>query len=74
MYWDLLRVDLFSAPNTFKQMLGLFCCNYRLVNPSWDVLRLGMFGMWWCMFVNKGRLGGVILFIESVGFLGWIIK
>ena len=66
MYWDLLKVDLF--------LLGLFCRNYRFVNPSWDVLRLGMFGTRWCMFVNKVGQGGVILFIESVGILGWIIK
>ena len=63
-----------SGPNTFKQMLGLFCRIYRFVNPSWDALRLGMFGMWWCMFVDKGRQSCVILFIESAVFLGWIIK
>ena len=28
-----------SLPNVFKQTLGLFCHNYSLVNPSWDVLR-----------------------------------
>ena len=62
------------ASNTFKQTLGLFCRNYHFVNPSWDVLRLGVFGVWWCMFVDKGGQGSVILFIESVGFLTWIIK
>ena len=25
-----------------------------------------MFGMKWCMFVNKGGQGGVILFVESI--------
>ena len=24
------------------------------------------------MFVNKGGQGSVILFLESIGFLGWI--
>ena len=55
-----------SAPNTFKQTLGLFCRNYSFVSPSWDVLRLGIFGVWWCMFVDKGGQGSMILFIESV--------
>ena len=64
-----IEARFISAPNTFKQMLGLFCCNYRFVNPSWDVLYLGVFGMWWCMFVDKGRKGSVILFIESVSDL-----
>ena len=31
-----------------------------------------MFGMWWYMFVDKVGQGSVILFIESVSFLGWI--
>ena len=53
------------VPNTFKQMLGLFCCNYRFVNPSWDVLCLGIFGVWWCMFVDKGGQGSMILFLLS---------
>ena len=64
----------FLAPNAFEQTPGLFCCNYCFANPSWDVLHLGMFGMWWCMFVDEVGQGSVILFIESVGFLGWIIK
>ena len=34
-----------SLPNTFKQMLGLFCHNYSFVNPSRDVLCLGVFGV-----------------------------
>ena len=34
-----------SLPNAFKQTLGLFCCNYSFVNPSRDVLRLGVFGV-----------------------------
>ena len=38
-----------------------------------EVLRLGMFGMRWCEFVNKGGQGSVILFVESIGFLGGII-
>ena len=63
-----------SAPNAFEQTLGLFCCNYRFVIPSWDVLRLGVFDMRWCMFVDKVGQGGVALFIESVSILGWIIK
>ena len=63
-----------SAPNMFEQMLGLFCRNYSFVNPSWDVLRLGVYGMRWCMFVSKGGQGSMILFVESIGFLGWIIN
>ena len=31
-----------SSPNAFKQTLGLFCHNYSFVNPSRDVLRLGV--------------------------------
>ena len=53
-----------SAPNTFKQTLVLFCHNYRFINPSWDVLHLDMFGMSWCMFVDKGRQGSVILVVQ----------
>ena len=34
-----------SSPNAFKQMFGLFCRNYSVVNPSWDVLCLGMFSV-----------------------------
>ena len=34
-----------SSPNAFKQTFGLFCCNYSVVNPSWDVLCLGMFSV-----------------------------
>ena len=63
-----------STPNTFKQTLGLLCRNYRFINPSWDVLRLGIFGVWWCIFVNNGGQSSMILFIKSVGFLGRIIK
>ena len=57
-----------SAPNVFEQTLGLFCCNYSFINPSLDVLHLGVFGMWWCMFVNQGGQGSVILLIESFLF------
>ena len=32
-----------SSPNAFKQTFGLFCRNYSVVNPTWDVLCLGMF-------------------------------
>ena len=63
-----------SAPNTFKQTLGLFCRNYRFVNPIWDVLCLGIFGAWWCIFVDKGGQGSVILLIESVDFLGRLLS
>ena len=62
-----------SPPNPFKQTFGLFCHNYSFVNPSWDVFHLGVFGMTWCMFVNKGGQGSVILFVESIGFLGRIV-
>ena len=31
-----------SSPNEFKQTLGLLSRNYRFINPSWDVLRLGV--------------------------------
>ena len=31
-----------SAPNAFKQTLGLFCCNYSFVNPSMNVLHLAV--------------------------------
>ena len=34
-----------SPLNAFKQTFGLFCCNYSVVNPSWDVLCLGMFSV-----------------------------
>ena len=58
-----------SSPNAFKQMLGLFCRNYSFVNPSRDVLCLGV---WWSMFVDKGQQGGVILFVERIRFFGRI--
>ena len=68
-----VEVRFISAPNPFKLMLGLFCRNYSFVNPSWDVLRLGMFGMKWCVFVNKGGQGGVILFVESISILRRVV-
>ena len=63
-----------SEPNSFEQTLGLFSHDYSFVNPSWDVLSLGVFGMRWCVFVNKGGQSSVIFFAESIGFLGWIIN
>ena len=63
-----------SAPNVFEQTLDLFCRNYSFINPTWDVLCLCVFGMRWCMFVNLGGQGRVIMFVESKGFLGKIIK
>ena len=67
------EVRFISMPNPFEQTLGLFCRNYSFINPSWDVLHLGMFGMKWCMFVNKGGQGGVILFVESISIFGWVV-
>ena len=37
--------ECISSPNAFKQTFGLFCRNYSVVNPSWDVLCLGMFSV-----------------------------
>ena len=54
-----------SVPNP----LGLFCYNYSFVNSYLDVLCLGVFVMRWCVFVNKGGQGSVILFVQSIGFL-----
>ena len=68
-----VEVRFISVPNPFEQTLGLFCHNYSFVNPSWDVLRLGMFGMKWCVFVSKGGQGGVILFIESISILRRVV-
>ena len=62
-----------SASNAFEQTLDPFCRNYSFVNPPWDVRCLCVFGMRWCMFVNKFLQGSVILFAESIGFLGRII-
>ena len=44
---------IISSPNAFKQMFGLFCRNYSIVNPSRDVLCLGMFRVCWSMFVVR---------------------
>ena len=65
-----------SSPNAFKQTLGLFCRNNSFINPSRDVLRLGVFGVYliWSMFVDKGGQGGVILCVESIRFFGRIIN
>ena len=68
-----VEVRFISAPNPFEQTLGLFCCNYSFVNPSWDVLCLGMFGMKWCVFVNNGGQGGVILFVQSISILRRVV-
>ena len=38
------------------------------------MLRLGVFGVQLSMFVDKGEQGGVILFVESIRFFGWIIN
>ena len=56
-----IKVRFISAPNPFKLTLGLLCRNYSFINPSWNVLRLGMFGMTFCVFVNEGGQGGMIL-------------
>ena len=68
-----VEVRFISVPNPFEQTLGRFCRNYSFGNPSWDVLRLGMFGMKWCMFVNKGGQGAVILFVESISILRRVV-
>ena len=74
IHWDLLKVDLFFLFDVFEQTFGFFCHYYSFVDLSWNVLRLDMFGIRWCMFVDKGQQGTVILFVQSIGFLGWIIK
>ena len=53
-----------------EQMFGFVCCNYSFVNPSRDVLHLGVLSMRWCMFVNKSGQGSVILFVGNISFLG----
>ena len=72
-----------SAPDAFEQMLGLFCCSYSFteclvsfaaLTASQNVLHLGVFGMRWCMFVDKGQQGTVILHVQSISFLGWNVK
>ena len=63
-----------SASNVFKQTLGLFCCYYGFVDPPWIILPLCMFGIKWCLFVDKGRQGRVILLVQSVSFLGRIVE
>ena len=68
-----IEVTFISAPNPFEPTLGLFCCNYSFVNPSWDVLCLGMFGMKWCVFVNKGGQSGVILLVKSITSLDGLL-
>ena len=68
-----IEVRFISAPNPFKQTLGFFCRNYSFVNPSRNVLCLVMFGMKWCVFVNKGGQSGVILFVESISILGQVV-
>ena len=68
-----IEVRFISAPNPFKQMLSFFCHDYSFVNPSRDVIRLGMFGMKCCVFVNKGGQSGVILFVESISILGRVV-
>ena len=46
--------------------VALFLCQMRLNKcPSWNVLHLGMFGMKWCMFVDKGRQGRDIACTKS---------
>ena len=61
-----------SVPDAFEQMLGLFCSYSGFIDPSWNVLHFGMFGLRWYMFVDKGQLGRVVLLVESIGILGWI--
>ena len=56
-----------SAPDAFEQTLGLFCCYYGFADPSWNVLCLGVFGMRWCMFADKGRQGRVVLLDWQIG-------
>ena len=69
-----IKGKFISAPDAFKQMGGIFCLYYGFVNPSWDVLCFGVFGMRWCMFFNTGRQSRVILVVQSISFLGGIIK
>ena len=63
-----------SGPDAFKQTLGLFCCYYAFIYPSWNVLSLGMFSVRWCIFVNKSRQGRMVLVVQSIGFFWRIDK
>ena len=74
MYWDLLKVDLFLHQMRSNKRLVSFATITLLYYLFCDVLRLCVFGMQWSMFVNKGQQGGVILFVESIRFFGWIIN
>ena len=73
MLVDFLHV-LGSIEGRLVSAPGLFCCYYGFVDPSWNVLHLGVFGLRWCMFVDKGRQGRVILLVQSIGFIGWIVN
>ena len=71
MYWDLLKVDFFLCQKCSNKCLVSFA---TITISLTYVLRLGVFGVQWSMFVDKGRQGGVILFVESIRFFGWILN
>ena len=54
-----------SAPNPFERTLGLFVAITVLSTHPGNLLCLGVFRMRWCVFVNKGGQGSVILFVKS---------
>ena len=75
MYWDLLKVDLFRLQIRSNNHLVSFAAINVSFNPNPGTnFALVFLCVWWCMFVDKGGQGTVKLFIESVGFLGWIMK
>ena len=58
MYWDLLKVDLFRRQiRSNKRLVSFAAITVSLTHP-------GIFGVWWCIFVNKGGQSSMILFIR----------
>ena len=68
-----LHVDSVVVVNFLHVLRSVEVRFISVPNPFEQTLRLGMFGMKWCVFVNKGGQGGVILFIESISILRRVV-
>ena len=73
MYRDLLKVDLsLRQMHSNKRLVSFAAITVSLTHP-------GMYFALVCLvcsgafFVDNGRQGGVILFVKSIRFSGWII-
>ena len=74
MYLQQLKVDLFLCQMRSSKCLVSFAAITVLLTHHGMYFALVCLMCKWSMFVDKGRQGGVILFLESIMFFGWIVN